>query len=59
MTTKLELWMEGETAHLRVHASEAETFAKVKRDLEAMLARLAAEIENGPTLCPYAKRMDP
>ena len=53
--TKIELWMEGEAAHLRVHASESETFAKVKRDLEAMRDRLTAEIENGPKLCPYAR----
>ena len=55
VTTKIELWMEGEAAHLRVHASESETFAKVKRDLEAMRDRLTAEIENGPKLCPYAR----
>ena len=56
MTTKIELWMEGETVHLRVHASESETFGKVKRDLEAMRDRLTAEIKNGAKLCPYSRK---
>ena len=46
-----------ETAHIRVHANESDTFSKVKRDLEKMRDRLTAEIENGPKLCPYATRL--
>ena len=53
-TTKVELWMEGETAHLAVHSSESATFARVKFDLNTMRDRLTAEIKNGPTLCPHA-----
>ena len=56
--TKVELWMEGENAHLRVHANESDTFAKVKLDLEAMRDRLTAEIERGPSTCPYARKKE-
>ena len=54
--TKIELWMEGETSHLRVHTSASATYATVKRDLEALRDRLTTEIERGPTLCPHAPR---
>ena len=54
--TRIEMWMEGENSHLRVHANESESFATVKHDLETMRDRLSAEIERGPTTCPYAKK---
>ena len=50
--TRVELWMEGDKPHLQVH-TQGEDFLATKRDLEAMLKRLAREIEQGPQRCPF------
>ena len=50
------MWIEGKSAHLRVHSSEARGFDAVKADLIAMRDRLSLEIENGPVKCPFRNR---
>ena len=54
--TRVELWMEGETAHLRVHTASSSSFAEVSGDLIAMRDRLTDEINSGPESCPYAEK---
>lgn len=51
--TRVELWLEGDRAHIRVH-STGENFAAVQRDLIKLADRLDAEIADGPTGCPFS-----
>ena len=54
--TRIAMWMEGNTAHLRVTSNKADGFSAVKRHLEAMRDRLTSEIERGSSECPYSTR---
>lgn len=53
-TLFVEMWMEDGVPQLRVHAHHSESFEAVRDQLLVMKARLAREIADGPSKCPFA-----